>query len=105
MTPAKPLLFSLALAANWLPGMLPGAHGAETFVAGFRPYERPVGYPVVVGYEGLDRWKEQAVRGLGQPVVGLKFMDDQGAWYTPFNRANLLGRYDLRGLHGGTRKD
>ena len=83
-----------------------GVAAQETVViAGFRPDMRPAGYPVVVRFEGLEGWKEQAVRGLGQPVVGVKFLDDQGAWYTPFNRANLLGRYDLRGLHGSSRKD
>jgi len=96
---------NLTILAGLLLSMAGVAAQETAAIAGFRPYERPVGYPVVVRYEGLDRWKEQAVRGLGQPVVGLKFMDDQGAWYTPFNRANLLGRYDLRGLHGSTRKD
>ena len=105
MVLVKPLLCSLTLATSLLPGMFSAAYGAETYVAGFRPDMRPAGYPVVVRFEGLEGWKEQAVRGLGQPVVGVKFLDDQGAWYTPFNRANLLGRYDLRGLHGSSRKD
>lgn len=37
--------------------------------------------------------------GLLEPRGNLAFLADQGAWYTPFTRPNLKGRYDLRGFH------
>lgn len=68
-------------------------------VAGLKPSVRPENAPVISVFEPADAWKAQALRGIHEPQVGLGFLKDQGAWYTPFNRPNLLGRYDIRGLH------
>lgn len=75
------------------------AWGNEGFVAGLRPFERPAGAPVIVSFEQSEAWKAKALRGVGEPQSGVGFLKDQGAWYTPFNRANMPGRYDIRGLH------
>lgn len=80
------------------------AWGGEGFVAGLRPFERPVGAPVIVSFEQNDASKAKALRGVGEPQTGVGFLKDQGAWYTPFTRPNLLGRYDIRGLHNTDNK-
>jgi len=73
-------------------------------VAGLRPYQRPVGAPVVERFEQSDAWRAQALKGVGEPRTGLGFLSDQGPWYTPFNRPNLQGRYDIRQLHDNDKK-
>lgn len=79
--------------------------GDITDIAGLKPDRRPTAAPVVMRFEQSDAWKAQALRGLGQPASGVGFLKDQGAWYTPFNRPNMPGRYDLRGLHPRPPKD
>ena len=73
------------------------------FVAGLNPSVRPANAPVISVFEPADAWKQQALRGIHEPQTGLGFLKDQGAWYTPFNRPNLLGYYDIRGLHDTTK--
>ena len=76
------------------------------FIGGLEPASRPAGAPVITHFEQTPVWQAQALRGIGQPHVGLDFLKDQGAWYTPFIYPNLLGRYDIRGLHAdAVRKD
>ena len=74
------------------------------FVAGLNPAVRPANAPVITAFEPGEAWKIQALQGIREPHSGLGFLKDQGAWYTPFNRPNLSGRYDLRGLHDPDRK-
>lgn len=73
------------------------------FIAGLTPSARPANAPVISAFEPADGWKRQALRGIHEPQTGLGFLKDQGAWYTPFNRPNLLGYYDIRGLHDTTK--
>lgn len=80
------------------------AFADEGFVAGLRPFERPAGAPVIVNFEQSEAWKAKALRGIGEPQTGVGFLKDQGAWYTPFTRPNLPGRYDIRGLHKTDKK-
>ena len=68
-------------------------------VAGLEPASRPAGAPRIVVFEQTPAWKAQALRGIGAPHTGLGFLADQGAWYTPFDRPNAPGPYDLRGLY------
>lgn len=77
---------------------------AEQYVAGVDPSQRPQGAPVVAApLKGAD-WQATALRGVSDPKpASLKFLDDQGGWYTPFNRPGMPGYYDIRGLHGGKR--
>lgn len=74
------------------------------FVAGLNPSARPTNAPVITVFEPADAWKQQALRGIQEPQTGLGFLKDQGVWYTPFNRPNLPGRYDIRGLHDTSNK-
>ena len=74
-----------------------GVQSAE--VAGLRPDQRPSGAPVIERFEQSDAWKAQALKGITEPQTGVGFLKDQGAWYTPFNRPNLPGRYDIRHMH------
>ncbi len=74
------------------------------YIAGLNPAVRPVNAPVITAFEPGEAWKAQALQGIREPYTGLGFLKDQGAWYTPFNRPNLGGRYDLRGLHSPDKK-
>lgn len=75
-------------------------------IAGLVPDQRPEGAPVITVFEQTPAWQAQALRGITPPHTGLDFLKYQGAWYTPFIHPNLLGRYDIRGLHAdAVRKD
>ncbi|WP_371323022.1 hypothetical protein VX159_11440 [Dechloromonas sp. ZY10] len=80
-------------------GLASASDAREVTVAGLQPDRRPVAAPRIVSFEQSEAWKANAVRGLGLPANGTAFLKDQGAWYTPFNRPNMPGYYDLRGLH------
>jgi len=80
------------------------ASAQVTEVAGLRPDQRPAGAPVVERFEQSEAWKAQALKGVGEPRTGVGFLNDQGAWYTPFNRPNMPGRYDIRQLHDNEKK-
>lgn len=75
------------------------AAAAESYsTAGLRPWQRPEGAPRLTNDPPID--KQQALRGISQPVpTSLKFLDDQGGWFTPFTRPGMTGPYDLRGWH------
>ncbi len=88
----SPLVFALFV-------MCTAAWGDEAAVAGLRPFERPAGAPLIASFDQNEAWKAKALRGIGEPQTGVGFLKDQGAWYTPFTRANMPGRYDIRGLH------
>lgn len=81
--------------------------GAETppFIAGLHPSERPANAPVIAEQVPDGTRTAWAARGLGEPLTGVGFLKDQGPWYTPFDRPNMMGRYDLRGLHQAQRKE
>lgn len=73
---------------------------AEKSVAAERRSTRPAGAPTLTQFGRTDAWRAEALRGVSQPhPAGLKFLDSQGAWYTPFDRPGVPDRYDLRGLH------
>ena len=40
-----------------------------------------------------------AGRQPAPPGSIVKFLADQGAWYTPFTHPGMPGYYDLRGMH------
>lgn len=70
------------------------------FVAGTTPDRRPEGAPEVTQYAKDADWYAQALRGVEEPYPeSLTWLDNQGAWYTPFTRPGMLGVYDIRGLH------
>lgn len=94
--------YQILLFAHFFP--LTVAIADPGFVAGLEPSARPATAPVITTFAPADAWKAQALRGIREPHTGLGFLKDQGAWYTPFNRPNLPGRYDIRGLHDTTNK-
>jgi hypothetical protein len=74
---------------------------AEYPVAGITPDRRPENAPVISEVEHDGAWFRNALTGIDRPYpFSLKFLDDQGAWYTPFNRPGMTGPYDIRGWHG-----
>jgi hypothetical protein len=67
-------------------------------VAGLTPYQRPANAPVLVANRALDG--KTALHGVSSPTPdSLKFLGDQGAWFTPFIHPGMTGPYDLRGWH------
>lgn len=74
-------------------------------IAGLLPDRRPEGAPKIMGVSSDETQQAMALRGIAEPRNGLGFLKNQGAWYTPFNRPNLPGRYDIRGLHASDRKN
>ena len=77
------------------------AQAGEFPIAGTTPWERPVGAPVVQTYQKGPDWYQLALTGVTRPYpASLRFLEDQGAWHTPFNRPGMPGRYDIRGWYG-----
>lgn len=70
------------------------------FVAGLAPNQRPTGAPVIHEFAPSANWRTQSLVGVSEPIpASLDFIDNQGAWYTPFNQPGMPGYYDLRNLH------
>lgn len=73
---------------------------AEYPVAGLKPDQRPEGAPIVSETGKGDVWRQRALTGVSAPYPpSLRFLEDQGNWYTPFDRPGMTGPYDLRGWH------
>ena len=69
-------------------------------VAGVMPSQRPAGAPVITQFEKDTAWYTQALHGVSRPYpASLRFLEDQGAWHTPFNRPGMPPPYDIRGWH------
>lgn len=72
----------------------------EVFVAGVAPDRRPANAPKVMVAMHPQAWYVRAVSGVVAPYPqSLFFLDNQGDWFTPFNRAGMPGPYDIRGWH------
>jgi hypothetical protein len=72
----------------------------EPFIAGTTPSQRPVGAPVIVDVQRDAEWYRRALTGISTPYpASLRFLEDQGNWYTPFTRPGMLPPYDIRGWH------
>ena len=77
-----------------------GVASAQGPVAGTAPDRRPDGAPVIARLEHDGAWFRRALTGVERPYPwSLRFLDDQGAWHTPFNRPGMTGPYDIRGWH------
>ncbi|MCC6776595.1 MAG: hypothetical protein IT537_08165 [Hyphomicrobiales bacterium] len=87
-------------------GSLALAQGAERYpVAGVTPDQRPGGAPVIRELVKPAGWEQRFTRGIEGPLpAGLRWIADQGAWFTPFDRPGAPGPYDLRGWHRGKGK-
>lgn len=110
-TPAEPVhsiksgedqmgnVFRLAVLAISL-GSSGLALASDVPIAGVKPYERPVGAPVITTHENTGAWYSHALSGISQPYPNsLRFLENQGAWYTPFTKPGMHGLYDIRGWH------
>ena len=70
-------------------------------IAGLQPDQRPQGAPTILDVKKNSGWYRRALSGITEPVPpSLRFLEDQGNWYTPFDRPGLSGRYDIRGWYG-----
>lgn len=73
---------------------------ADLPIAGVTPYKRPDGAPVIQEVDKGAGWYDQALTGVSKPYPhSLRFLEDQGNWYTPFNRPGMKAPYDIRGWH------
>lgn len=73
------------------------------FIAGLAPNHRPEHTPVIREYAVSEQQRKQALTGISQPTSsGFAFIDDQQAWFTPFNRPGMIGYYDLRTWHANS---
>ena len=73
---------------------------ADYPIAGIEPSQRPAGAPLIEWVQHDQAWFEHALTGIQKPYSrSLYFLDNQGNWYTPFNRPGMPGRYDIRGWH------
>lgn len=69
-------------------------------IAGTQPDQRLPGAPTINQLAKSKGWYQQALTGLQKPYPhSLRFLEDQGNWYTPFTRPGMTGPYDLRGWH------
>jgi hypothetical protein len=100
--------FSLAIVLAWgswvapvAAGVAPAASKGAAAVAGVYPDRRPAGAPSVVAAPAHDAvWQQRALYGIEPPYPeSLRFLDDQGSWYTPFVAPGMTGPYDIRGWH------
>ncbi len=79
------------------------AASQQPFVAGVEPSKRPAGAPVIEEFAKDDGWYALARKGVQEPYPeSLRFLEDQGAWYTPFNHPGAPHPYDLRNWHSPT---
>lgn len=80
-----------------------GAHSAcadGAAIAGLAPDRRPAGAPVIREFAKDAAWYARALQGVEQPYpASLRFLEDQGRWFTPFSRPGATGPYDIRRWH------
>jgi len=73
---------------------------AEYPLAGLTPDQRPPGAPTIGEVDHRGAWYVTALHGVTRPYPNsLRFLEDQGNWYTPFAHPGMPGRYDIRGWH------
>lgn len=90
--------------ARWVGVLaLVGAHASAAGdypIAGLAPDVRPAGAPRVEAYVKDGAWYRQALHGVQPPYpASLRFLEDQGAWHTPFTVPGMTGPYDIRNWH------
>lgn len=71
-------------------------------IAGLAPSGRPAGAPVIADLVKDGAWYAKALTGIAPPYpASLRFLEDQGAWHTPFTHPGMTGPYDIRHWHDG----
>lgn len=79
----------------------PASAPEPLFIAGTTPWERPPAAPFLVPEPKDASWYKNALTGIAPPYpASLSFLEDQGAWYTPFNHPGMTAPYDIRHWHG-----
>lgn len=82
--------------------------GSPARVAGLAPHQRPQGAPEIREFVRTADWRKRSLTGISEPLpASLGFLNQQGAWHTPFVDPGMPGYYDLRGWHresGGSPK-
>ncbi len=92
--------FIVPLISLILPGQTATADEQEIFIAGVHPDQRPAGAPVITEMKKDGAWYGRALTGVEKPYPSsLRFLEDQGAWFTPFTHPGMTGPYDIRGWH------
>ncbi len=93
-------MLRLAFAVALITGAPALAQDAEIFIAGVRPFERPAGAPVITMMQKDAAWYQRALTGVEPPYpASLRFLEDQGPWFTPFIQPGMTGPYDIRNWH------
>ena len=88
-----------------LQGVVPGRAAPvyspdNPFIAGVKPNQRPAGAPVLKTYPRDAAWYERALHGISEPYpYSLRFLEDQGSWFTPFIHPGMTPPYDIRHWH------
>jgi hypothetical protein len=77
------------------------ANAAEPlYISGIAPDRRPQPAPTLRDFRKDPSWYVYALRGVASPYpASLRFLEDQGAWFTPFVHPGMTGPYDLRQWH------
>lgn len=89
------LVLSLSPCMGW-------ASAQAGYIAGIRPWERPEQAPRITEVHHGGAWYRRALTGVVPPYpASLRFLEDQGNWYTPFNHPGMYPPYDIRGWHRG----
>lgn len=95
--------FIVALLSSIIVSQAAFADEPSIFIAGVHPAQRPAGAPVITEVIKDAGWYAKALVGVLQPYpASLRFLEDQGAWYTPFTHPGMTGPYDIRGWHQAT---
>lgn len=70
------------------------------YIAGSEPSARPAEAPVIIEYAKDAAWYDAALRGVSAPYpYSLRFLEDEGAWFSPFLHPGMTGPYDIRDWH------
>ncbi|MCB1312876.1 MAG: hypothetical protein KDK29_13830 [Sedimentitalea sp.] len=93
-------MYRIGIASLGLMVLAAAASAEVTFIGGTTPSQRPAGAPVITSFERDDAWFARALTGISEPIPpSLDFLQDQGAWYTPFIHPGMLPPYDIRNWH------
>ena len=88
------------LAAILLALLAASVSAADAPIAGLAPDARPADAPRLAAYPKDAAWYQHALTGVSQSYPhSLRFLEDQGAWHTPFTVPGMTGPYDLRNWH------
>lgn len=94
----KKIFLSTTLSGICALGAAPAA--ADVHISGLQPYQRPAWAPSINQVQHGQDWYARALTGVSQPYpASLRFLENQGNWYTPFDRPGMLPPYDIRGWH------